>query len=85
MYIGRYRRVAPTPLLPEMLTSAVVGLVACALSVAGTDAVATTGSPYKISLSSRKIPKGHAAALRRRGMTAFSIPLDDQFDGTDLQ
>ena len=47
-------------------------------------------SPAKIQLAARKVPVGHVSAMRKRsvvkrGLDPFSIPLVDQFNGTDLQ
>ncbi|CCM01482.1 uncharacterized protein FIBRA_03536 [Fibroporia radiculosa] len=39
----------------------------------------------KVTLTPRKVPKGHVAGLRKRGLSSFSVPLIDQFNGTDLQ
>ncbi|OJT10424.1 Pepsin A [Trametes pubescens] len=41
--------------------------------------------PHKIDLQSRKTPKGHVSALRKRATAAIGVPLDDFFLGTDLQ
>lgn len=38
-----------------------------------------------IPLTARKVPKGHVAALRKRAGTSVNIPLDDYYNGTDLQ
>lgn len=38
-----------------------------------------------IPLTARKVPKGHAASLRKRAGTSVNIPLDDYYNGTDLQ
>jgi len=40
---------------------------------------------HKVPLSSRKVPKGHVAALRKRSSSSINIPLDDYYNGTDLQ
>lgn len=56
------------------------------LSVGAVAAIA----PPKIQLSARKVPAGHVSAMRKRsivkrGLDPSSIPLADQFNGTDLQ
>lgn len=47
-------------------------------------------APSKVQLTARKVPSGHMTAMRKRsvmkrGLDTFSIPLIDQFNGTDLQ
>ena len=63
------------------------GFTTIALLGAGAAAAVT---PPKIQLSARKVPVGHVSAMRKRGVVKrgldpFSIPLVDQFNGTDLQ
>lgn len=65
----------------------VSGFTTIALLGAGAAAAVT---PPKIQLSARKVPAGHVSAMRKRsvvkrGLDPFSIPLVDQFNGTDLQ
>ena len=62
-------------------------LTAIALLGAG---AATAVAPPKIQLAARKVPVGHVSAMRKRsvvkrGLDPSSIPLVDQFNGTDLQ
>ncbi|EPT00519.1 hypothetical protein FOMPIDRAFT_1122329 [Fomitopsis schrenkii] len=59
------------------------------IALLGTGAAAAVAPP-KIQLSARKVPAGHVSAMRKRsvvkrGLDPFSIPLVDQFNGTDLQ
>ena len=63
------------------------GFTTIALLGAGAAAAVT---PPKIQLSACKVPVGHVSAMRKRsvvkrGLDPFSIPLVDQFNGTDLQ
>ncbi|KAL6301849.1 acid protease [Sparassis latifolia] len=62
-----------------MLDILQLALAALALSSAG------SASPHTVALTSRSIPKGHIPALRRRGLSAVDVPLEDYFSGTDLQ
>ncbi|KZT73397.1 acid protease [Daedalea quercina L-15889] len=40
---------------------------------------------HPISLTARKVPRGHVASLRKRACTSIDIALDDYYNGTDLQ
>ncbi|TFY63340.1 hypothetical protein EVJ58_g3306 [Rhodofomes roseus] len=62
---------------------------ATAVALLGVGAAASA-APAKVQLMSRKVASGHMTAIRKRsvmkrGMNPFSIPLIDQFNGTDLQ
>ncbi|KZT08336.1 acid protease [Laetiporus sulphureus 93-53] len=43
------------------------------------------GSPYRLLLTSRQVPRGEVARSRKRSLSAFGIPLAEEFNGTDLQ
>ncbi|KAF9818494.1 hypothetical protein IEO21_02732 [Rhodonia placenta] len=65
-----------------MLPVGVFGVTLLALS---TRAVSGADNLHKVSLTARKVPKGHVAALRRRSSSSINIALDDYYNGTDLQ
>lgn len=56
-------------------------LVPLCLAYAASDSVA----PPKLQLSSRRSPRGFSHAVRRRALPPFNEPLNDAFNGTDLQ
>ena len=62
-------------------TLLMLGLVATSASAAPH----ITKEVRPIPLTARKVPKGHVAALRKRAGTSVNIPLDDYYNGTDLQ
>ncbi|KAI0092929.1 aspartic peptidase domain-containing protein [Irpex rosettiformis] len=70
-------------MLPLGLLS--LALVFSAFQTGGTGATSTaeeSSGPKKISLTSRRIPKG---GIARRALSPVSLPLVDYFNGTDLQ
>ncbi|KAI0084066.1 acid protease [Irpex rosettiformis] len=66
-----------------MLTSAFVALVFAAVASAIPAPVAHA-SPQTISLTSRRIPRG-SNSISRRALSPIGVPLNDYFNGTDLQ
>ncbi|RPD68610.1 acid protease [Lentinus tigrinus ALCF2SS1-7] len=64
-----------------MLSSITLGLFALA---AASEASASP-KPLPITLQSRKTPRGQFSGIRKRALSAISVPLDDFFLGTDLQ
>lgn len=64
-----------------MLSIFTLGVVALAAS----SEVSASPKPVPITLQSRKTPRGHNSGLRKRALSAISVPLDDFFLGTDLQ
>ncbi|KAI0930282.1 hypothetical protein AcW1_009018 [Taiwanofungus camphoratus] len=67
-----------------MLTTGFFALGLLVSLVRGTT-VEASHSPREITLTSRKVPRGHSAALRRRALKSANVPLDDFFLNTDLQ
>ena len=55
------------------------------LALAALHEVAAVPKPVPITLQARKAPKGFLSGLRRRALDAIEVPLDDFFQGTDLQ
>ncbi|RDX55132.1 acid protease [Lentinus brumalis] len=64
-----------------MLSAFTLGLFALVAS----SEVSASPKPVPITLQSRKTPRGQSSGLRRRALSAISVPLDDFFLGTDLQ
>ncbi|KAI0823654.1 acid protease [Trametes gibbosa] len=68
-----------------MLSAVTLALLALATSSEVAAVSQLVPKPQKIALQSRKTPRGHVTALRRRAAHAINVPLDDFFLGTDLQ
>ncbi|KZT73386.1 acid protease [Daedalea quercina L-15889] len=66
-----------------MLVSAILILVLVAASAGAV--LQPAGELQHVSLTARKVPKGHMASLRKRAGTSANIALDDYYNGTDLQ
>lgn len=66
-----------------MFTSAILTLGLVAASASAAPRPASDVQP--IPLTARKVPKGRVATLRKRAGTSVNIPLDDYYNGTDLQ
>ncbi|KAH9858704.1 acid protease [Lenzites betulinus] len=68
-----------------MLSAISIGLLALAASSEVAATPEPVPQPMRVEIHSRKAPKGHASALRRRAASAIGVPLEDFFLGTDLQ
>ncbi|KAH9926504.1 acid protease [Fomitopsis serialis] len=68
----------------NMFTSAILTLSLVAVSARAVPQPVTP-DVQPISLSARKVPKGHVSSLRKRAGVSANVALDDYFNGTDLQ
>jgi len=75
---------SPPHLRVNMFTSAILTLGLVAVSARAIPQPATR-DVQPISLSARKVPKGHVSSLRKRAGVSTNIALDDYYNGTDLQ